>query len=305
MSDANQVRTGYVFETTEGTTPPDSANWQTARIVSDGIDAVPEFVQSDEIVSDRLRIDQRKVGDTISGAVVCRLSEDTLDAWLEALMQGTWTGDVLKAGTTKRSITWERWFQDADFYQWFKGVQLNSMDITFGRELITVTFNVMGMSSGTAGTGQSLVGAGTIAAATSTEILAGIDTSSIEVDGTESALDIAGITLSLNNNMYPIYDLRAAGAGGHGSGFSDVSGTFDAYLADASLRAKLDNQTNFDLAFQVTIGAKSFHFDMQTSKLSAAPITIPGGNQAIIQNCQFNVFKDATTGSNLTITRVT
>lgn len=306
MSDANQVRVGYVFEVTPGTTPVDDAGWETLRVVSDSLDAVPTFGTSNEILSDRLRTGQRKFNDNIAGNITAELSEDSFDSWLEAVLQGTWATNVLKAGTTKRYMTIERWFQDIDVYQWFKGCQLNTLEMTINHDgFIIVNFGVMGQTSGTATSGNSLVGAGSIAAAATTSSFAGIDTSSIEIDGTETTLDIASITLSLTNNQYPITDLRVAGAAGHGSGFSDLTGTMTAYLADMSLRSKLDAQTNFDLKFVVTIGAKSFTFDMPTAGLTQAPIAIPGGNQAIMQDCQFAVFKDSGLGSNVTITRAT
>lgn len=304
MSDANQVQVRYVAEVTEGTTPVDSANWQDLRVVSVSLDAVPAFALSDEIVSDRLRTGQRKINDTISGQIVCRLSEDTLDVLLEALMQGAWTTNVLKAGTTARFFTLEVEYTDITVFQAFKGCQINQADLSFTRDgLVTVTLNFMGMSAVISGT--SLVGAGSSAAVTTTEVMAGIDVSTIKIDGTETTLDIAQVSLTVNNNMYAVSDLRVAGAGGHGSGFSDISGAMDAYLADSALRAKLDNQTNFDLDFTVGIGAKTFQFDMPTARLTQAPITVPGGNQAIIQNCQFAAFKDTGTSSNLTITRAT
>ena len=64
----------------------------------------------------------RKVGGDIKG----ELSYGTFDDLLEAVLCGTWTTDVLKAGTTRRSFTFERYFADITQYLRYRGCEINT-----------------------------------------------------------------------------------------------------------------------------------------------------------------------------------
>lgn len=310
MSSTNRYSLGYVFETTEGTTPIDSADWGTLRIRSNTVREQFQFAQSQEIVANRQRTGQKLVGSQVAGQIVVELSEDSFDPLIEALTQGTWATNVLKCGSTERSLSLEGYFSDLDEYLWVSGVKINSGNFTFQRgQPALFTMDVVGKISGSNNTGQSLVGTGSQAAAATTEFLAGVDISSIKIANVETTLLVPEITLSITNNMYPLGDLRTRGPSRHGSGFSDVTGTMTAYLgvdgaADGlALYDRVAAGTTHDLQFRITLGSAFFDFDLPTAKLTDAPIEIQGGNQEIMPVYPFQAFDPARTGDQLIITR--
>ena len=106
----------------------------------------------------------------ITGDIGIEMSYGAYDDWLEALFGGTWTANVLKAGTTRRSFTMERKFADIsdDPYFRFTGVELDKLSLTINSNAIVKgSFSVLG-SAGVLDT--TIVAGATYTAATSPTI---------------------------------------------------------------------------------------------------------------------------------------
>lgn len=306
MSETNRTTTIAVPEVTYGTTPVDSANWITLRATTNTLAEQINAIVSEEIRTDRQRTGQIIASSNVSGQIGGELSEDSWDAWIAAAMASTWTANVVKVGVLTPSYTVQVHYADIDKYIWFKGVHISAMNINFQfGQFCTITFDVMAKQAGFQDTGESLVGAGSVAAADTTASLAAVDVSSIKVGGTETTLVVPAYSISVNNNLRPLNDLRARTPNSYGYGSADVSGSFTAYFVDHNIIENSVTNVALDLDVTVALGGKSFQFDTPNARVTSGWPTIQGQNQDIAPAYNFTAFRDSGLASPIAITRVT
>lgn len=119
----------YVVETAFGT-PPSNPSMIYVRAK-----AGAKFeLKRDTFTSKELRAD-RQVGSLTygtrsgSGELPFELSYGSFDDFLEAVMGGTWTANVLKVGNTKRSFAFEEGYPDINLYELNTGVVFTGFSI--------------------------------------------------------------------------------------------------------------------------------------------------------------------------------
>lgn len=303
MSESNQVKLIYVVESTYGTTPTDSVNWKTLRMTGESIGANPQTIISNEIRSDRQVADNILVSLQVGGASNFEMSAQTFDDFLEAVMCGTWTTDVLKIGSTDRSYTLEKQFLDLSQNIAFKGMRVGQMDLNFTfNQIVTGAFTFVG-NGVTSPSGTSLVGAGTLAAATTTDVLASPDVGTIQVDGGSAPSPIRSIQLSLNNNMRPTEALGNSAPLNQRKGRATITGTIEAYFDDVTLYNKLINNTAASLSWVASDGTNSYTFLLPKIKFGDGNPTADAGDQDVIQTLSFTALYDATEATSLKVTR--
>ena len=143
----SRTQLAYVAEVSYGVTPatpvfkilPDSRN-------SVGLEK--ESFESERVRSDRQIVDFRHGTRAASGDIPFEFCRDNYDDLLEAALQGTWTGGVLKAGTTRRSFTLETKFDDVTQYQRSKGCEISTFSLEVSpNAMVTGTFGVVGQDS--------------------------------------------------------------------------------------------------------------------------------------------------------------
>ena len=82
----------------------------------------------------------------------------SFDTLLQAALMGTWTADTLKAGTTRRSFTFERYFADIGRYRRTVGAEINSLSLECPASgIVKGTFGIVGHDD--AGSGSMISGA--------------------------------------------------------------------------------------------------------------------------------------------------
>lgn len=131
MPFASGARSGfsYVAETTFGVTPA-SPSMKALR-VKPGVkpDLKRETFQSKEVRNDRQIVDLRYGTKQGSLEVPFELSYGAFDDFLEAALGGTWTTNVLKAGTAVRSFTFEANQADLGRFEQMTGSIINSFSL--------------------------------------------------------------------------------------------------------------------------------------------------------------------------------
>jgi|NOAtaT_6_FD_contig_31_6557956_length_1228_multi_7_in_0_out_0_1 hypothetical protein len=106
------VDIGFLAESTFGTTPVSTA-FQSIRDVAFNLNLEKETYQSEERRSDRMRQDVRHGYRSVTGDITGELSAQSWDAFIEAIMGGTWaagassnfTSVVANSGTSRFTVT--------------------------------------------------------------------------------------------------------------------------------------------------------------------------------------------------------
>lgn len=306
MSEANRVSLKYIAEVTPGTTPANSANWKSARFLSQNFNAAPKTVVSNEIRSDRMVSDLVVVGQQSSGEVGVELSAASYDDWLEAAMGGAWSTNVLKAGTNEKWFSMEVGFQDWTTVQYlqYKGVRVAgfSFEFPYG-DLVKGSFSFAGLTALQSTT--SLVGTGSTAAVNTNAVMnSAAGMTSILLDGGAPGGAIKSIKLNLDNGVRAVEGVGSAGPTDLTFGRSMITGSIEMYFETIAMYTKLLAGTSATLAWTVSDGSKSYNFSLPKIKFNSGSPTVTGVDTDVMQTLEFTALYDGTATSNLVITRV-
>lgn len=306
MSSADQAALRYVAEVTPGTTPTDDLNWQELRFSSEDLGSNPQTAQSEEIVSHRQETDLAVVGSNVGGGFGFDLSMDTYDDFLEALLGGTWTTDVLSVGSTKRSFTIEKEFTDLSSEQFmaYKGMFVNTLSLTLEwGSIVSGNFAMLGMSS--EAPASSLVGAGSSAAATATPVMeASAGLTSLQLGGSETTELARRITLNITNNLRPVEAMKSVGPSDLRLGTIQITGTIQVYHAGTGIWTLLQDNTAHSMQFTLSKNSETYQFDIPNLKFESGDPQASGKNTDVMPDYNFRGLYDATDTA-LKITRST
>ena len=306
---ANGSRHGLylVAEVTSGTTPA-TPSMKFYRHNSTTLAVAKNTLQSEEIRPNRQIVDFRMGTQQAAGEVVSELSYGSFDEVLEALLMGTWAANVLTVGSTRRSFSILRTFDDLEGTspnnkkcQLFTGMEANTLSLTVSTEAInqiSVNWVGKGMSmSATAPTGAVL------AAPTDT---AGMDsfTGTITEGGTSIAV-ITELTLSMENGIEPRYVVGSRNSIRPSLGMCNVSGQVTAYFEDSYLLEKYINETTSNIEFTLTDGegGNAYKFTIPKLKYTGGNTDISGQGPVTIV-LPFTATYDGTAATTLIVTRI-
>lgn len=267
MSETNRVALTYVAESVYGTTPTDSSNWKTFRLTGESLGANPSTVQSAELRSDRENSDLILQSFATGGDVNFEFSSDTFDDFLESAMGSTFQTGTLVGGTDSTSYTITKQFQDLTTdYTHFTGMRVGNITLNFEFGAVTtgaITFAGKQPARST----SSLVGAGSVAVATTTDIMSGADFSNFQT-GTNvaglsaSSILVRSISLSINTNLRAIEALGTTYPSNQSYGSRLITGSISYYYDDSSkdfYTATLDN-TPRALQWDISDGTNTYTF---------------------------------------------
>ncbi|MDF2367496.1 phage tail tube protein, partial [Sneathiella sp.] len=219
------------------------------------------------------------------------------DDMLAALMQSSWSSNVLKAGASQPSFTFERAFSDISQYQLLTGCVLDRLRLSVRPDrLITGTFGVIGKSS--AMNSSPLDASPTAAAANDP-----MDSFSGSLDEGGSSIGIVvGLELNIDNNLEQAFVIGADEASSLLAGQSRITGEITTYFEDASLLNKFAARTESSLTLTCSGAGGSLEFELprivytgaENPALGAGPITL---------SLPFTALYDESESTNLTITR--
>ena len=303
MSEANQVSLRYVSEASYGVTPSGSGDWKELRFTAEALEAAPRTVTSNEIRSDRMIADMPKVGLDVQGSFDFEFSNSDFDDFIEAAMCGTWSPNVVNIGTTDRSFTLEKGFEDlSSTLIAFRGMRVGEMSLNFAYgELVTGSFTFMG--NGTSSLQSSLISAYTTA--TTNEIFdAAAGITSFKIDGSEaSACVFRSINFTVNNNLRAIEAMGNDAACNISKGRAMVTGAFEAYFQDTTYYDKLIANTATEVEFTVSDGTKTYTFRWPAVKFSSGTPQATGIDTDVMQTLEWTALYDASATTSMRITR--
>lgn len=302
MADGSRHSLRMVAETTYGVTPSNPV-FEYVRHTGTTLGLSKEGLQSEELRDDRQISDFRHGARQVGGDITFELSYGSFDPILEALLGGTWTNDVLKAGAIRRSFTFERFFGDilpADKpYHRFTGVEFNTLQLQVNaNEMITGTIGVVGKDMLT---DSAAIPGATYGAVSTTSPLDSF-TGTLNEAGTPIAV-ITEIQLNLDNGLDPRFVVGSKTTLRPAIGRSNVSGTITAYFENSLLLDKFINEVESSILFNLPDGAgNNLKFTLPRIKYNGGQPDVQGEGP-ITLSMPFQALMDPVTGTNIIIER--
>lgn len=213
MSSGARVTSYLIPEATPGITPT-TGDWDTLRLTSNTLSPTVNTQVSDEITDSRISQGSVVSSADIQGDLVGELSYGSFDKLLEAAFYGTWTGDVLTVGDTRRTFTIAKNFNDVSVYTLFRGMHVSvfALDIPSDGK-ITATFSLAGLDYADGDTNT----VATVNPPTTTPFMSNLNVGSITVDGVslEGSACVSALTVNVDNSLQA---QRCIGSGKLGPG---------------------------------------------------------------------------------------
>ena len=252
--------------------------------------------------------DQFSVGMEVGGGFDFEFSADTYNSLIDGAMMAAPALGVWKIGTEDISYTLEKEFTDltANHFLQYSGERVGEFDIGFAfGEPVAGSFGMAGATVKSASI--SLVGAGSVAAPTTTRIMNAVsDLSGIIIDGVAFSGCLSEVQLNINNNLRPAECIGSATPSDQILGTAEVTGSISAHLTDTTIQwytEQVINQTKFEIEFTITDGTTTYKFHIPNARISGDSPMAEGINTDVMVEIEFLALYDETEGSSLVITK--
>jgi len=287
----------YVAETEFGVTPATPV-FIPFRNTGTTLETSKTSLVSEEMRADRQITDFRGGNKQIGGDVSMELSATSFDDMLEAVLGGTWTTDILKTGTTKRSFTLERKFSDITRYIRYTGCVPSALSLSVQPDaMVTGSFSFVGKGQTAA---QTIVTGATYDTATTTSPFDSFS-GTISEGGSPIAI-VTGIDLSLDNGAEASFVIGSDTTPCITLDRSNLTGTLTAQFEDEVLLNKFIDETESSLEFTLTDGTNSQTWLLPRIKYTGGSVPVSGGG-LITVSLPFQAIMDATSETQIQITR--
>jgi len=290
----------FIAESTYGTTPS-TPTWTPLPHNAVSLALTKDAIESEKLRGDRQVEDFRHGNKSIGGDVTSELEYEAFDDILEAVMCGTWTTNVLKSGTTRRSFTLERKFADLATAEWhrYTGCEFNSMAISIApNAMVTTTFSVVGkdLTLATSEIGSSTYSAD--AGKTPFDSFTGSIT-----EGGASIATVTSLEFTIENGLEPLFSVGSSTTNRPSIGKSRVTGTLTTYFESKTLYEKFINETASEIVCTLTdVDGNSIEIDIPNVKYNSGQPDV-SGEGAVTVAMDFVALYSSSDASQLVITR--
>lgn len=285
----------YVSEVTWGTTPatPQMIN---VPMVSTTLDYARDVINDATILPNRMEVNEPLGNAHVAGNVVVTSNHGQFDDWIEMALGGTWTTNVVKVGTTARSMTMEQFYNDITQARRFSGVRVNTWEVNSTLNApVQWTFGVMGKTMATSQTALD---------ATPTAVLN--KGAQIGIGGTitigGSAVTVTSFTMTHNNNMQGLFGLTSSSAAAVNWAEANTTGSVVLYFEDLVNYNRFLNETTAALVYQTTDGTNTITYTIPKAKFQTGAIPTPGAG-ALFLTMNFKALYDSSSGTTISVTR--
>lgn len=290
----------YVAESTYGTTPS-TPTWTPLPHTGTTLALTKDGIESEKLRGDRQVEDFRHGNKSVSGDVTGELEYAAFDDMLEAALCGTWTTDVLKAGTTRRSFTFERKFADlaTPEYHRYTGCEVNALSISVSpNAMVTTTFGIIGKDLTT---NTTQVASSTYSSDVGNSPFDSFTGSILE--GGSSIGVVTAFELSLENGIEPLFAVGSQTTNRPSIGKSRLTGTLTTYFESKALYDKFINETSSSIALTLTdLDGNDYLIELGNVKYNSGQPDV-SGEGAVTIALEFVGLYDDADASNIVITR--
>lgn len=229
------------------------------------------------------------------------------------LVDETGSGDEIafqkriENGTTPRSYTFEKDYNDITQFQSFQGMRFGSMALNVAvGEIVTATYTLSGRGNVQMDPSRSnlpTTGATEVAADTTEQMNATSNVGQLFENvgdtgtGTPLATCVNSIAMTIENNLRAINCVGEKFPREVNSGFVDVTGTLEAYFEDETLFNEFVNHTEANLVFTFADAAgNEIYVTLPRLFFSSGSPQVSGGNEDILLSMEFTAIRDQTFG---------
>src|SRR3990167_1374915 len=215
----------------------------------------------------------------------------------------TLSGSRLTNGTTERSWSIERAFEDIVQFFVYRGMSLSKMSLSFASgAIVTGMFGFLGKDAAR-GVVTALAASTASQAYDVTNAVSGVG-NVLENGAVLAGTFIKSLKFDLDNKLRARDAIGVLGAVSIGSGACEVKGDMEIYLADGTLYDKMAANTASSLTWTVQDTAlNGYAFTLPKLKYSDAKVQAGGLDQDVMLSMPFTALMDATTGKTIIIDR--
>lgn len=293
----SQAQISAVSEVTAGTTPATPV-FKKIRATTNDLMLNKDALLSDERRNDRMITDVRHGNKSISGNIAFEFSNGNFDDYLEMALQGTWTANVLKVGTTLRTKTFERFHADIAAYLRYLGCAISTFGLSVvPNKIVTGTFGVVGMDKET----DTVIITGATYTDPNTDSVMDSFSGTITEAGSPIGY-ITGIDLALDNGIEGDMAVGSDIPIALTSKRSNLTGTVTAFFQTKTLMDKFINETESSITFALTDGSATYTFTIPKVKYmgAVAPVADDG---SIVISLPFQAIWDSVENTSFKIER--
>lgn len=216
-----------------------------------------------------------------------------------------WFGDVLRNGTTRRSFTFEKGFlaQAVPTYAMYRGLVVNTLAFNIAAgEMVTGSFNYMGLSHSTSGSPF-----GTPAAPTLSEIYNATSNVGRIAEAGNAVVGpnfIRSLSVQINNNLRDNTGVGTLGLVNIGAGRFEASGSMMTYFGSTALYDKYVANSNTSVAVVQEKNNQGLVYTIPRAKFESGSIVARGRDQDVMVDLGYRAILDPTTNATMQIDRV-
>lgn len=290
----------FVAESSYGSTPA-TPTWTPCPHTATTLNLSKDGIESEKLRGDRQIEDFRHGNKSVGGDITAELEYGAFDDVLEAVMCGTWTTNVLKSGTTRRSFTIERKFADLDTAEYHRhtGCEFNSMSMTVTpNAMVTTTFGVIGKDLSVSTT---QVASSTYSADVGNTPFDSF-TGSI-TEGGSSIATVTSISINIENGLEPLFSVGSSTTNRPSIGKSRVTGNLTCYFESNTLYSKFLNETSSEIVLTLTdLDGNNIQFDIPNVKYNTGQPDVSGEGSVTV-SMDFVALYNSSDATQLAITR--
>lgn len=304
MSTGAARRMAITAEATYGAGAPANPVFATMLARSGGCKVDSDTLEDDTLRGDFHRVGVRQGSRKGSFSIPDWLRYGAYDTWLQALLGGTWTNNVLKTGGTRRSFLIEEYYSDLPAsdnpFHRFDGCVFSKLSLgVSNNQLITANFE--GLCRDITRDDAALTGA-TYGDAPTNEALAFKD-ASFTVGGSSLGI-VSNWSLMIDRQLQPRYTANGVQSLQPDSRVIKVSGSLEVWLevgAGALIDAYLSETERAMAVTCVDPAGDTVVISVPAFKFTSGMPNV-GGDTSIPVPLSFEAYYDGTSGSQLTFT---
>lgn len=218
----------------------------------------------------------------------------------------TITGQMLRNGTTQKSFTIQKRFNDATAIEYnnFTGMQVNGLSLSFETgAILGGSMDFLGYSG--ALTSTQISGATNVGATTNDVMNSVSNLQNIEIDDTDTTASILSMTVDVANNLRTQNAIGSLAAVGIGVGKFEVTGSISVYFEDNTEYAKYTGNTAFKLSMRAEDNAgKAYVFTFPRVKYESMTLAAGGSDSDIVLEGSWRALRDSTLDNMMQIDRL-